>query len=339
MNENQFTDGPEIFTLEEIVKSVFAFEDLIRQKQAPLQLPPGSPIETAALAALEMLETFRRNVPHDTKRDHRNAWRQAIALADILRKVLRVAGHPRFDQIWPHLLLLLGKSNIALNVWNPKEDQDANKVFELYMALVLAPLCSDLELEDPKHSASGKNPDVIASLNGSRWAFACKVMHSPSPNAFIQRVREGIKQIQRSNADKGVVVVSLKNLLPHDEYWTVKREVGIADLIYSATIDPAVVTGDLLAICAGYHGLVIHELLGGPAAFNDLFKDTKAVPAVLLHLCTTVGAMTSGKPTFHYLRMFCSLNADPLPADLLATMEKLNQSLHGRVAPPAATTN
>jgi len=328
--------SPEIFSFQEIVQLMFEFEEFVIQKQASLKLPFGSPIEAAGLSAIEMLETFRRNIPHDAQRDHRKEWRQAIALGDMLRKVMRATSHPSFDKIWPHVMLLLGTGNIALNMWNPKEDSDANKIFELYMALVLAPLCPNLELDGPVRSSGGKNPDVIAELEGSRWAFSCKVMHSDSPETFVQRVQDGIRQIQRSDADKGIVVVSLKNLLPHDEYWTVKRLPTLADYIYFGPIDHRLVIRHLLEICGSCHQQVINDQLGGSAAFNDLFKGTKVVPAVLLHLCTTVGAMANGKPSIHLLRMFCSLNAAPLPADVLATLERLNNSLHGRVTEVAA---
>jgi hypothetical protein len=337
MNDQNKSWEPEIFTLDEIVKSISDFEQLLRQKQSSILLPPGSPIETAGLAALEMLDTFKRNVPHDTRQDHRTEWRQAIALADMLRKVLRIAGHPRFDRIWPHVLLLLGNTNTALNVWNRKEDQDANKIFELYMALVLAPLCPDLELEDPKHSAGGKNPDVIAPLNGSRWAFACKVMHSASPNAFIQRVREGVKQIQDSDAEKGIVVISLKNLLQHDFFWTMTANSQVWNLVMPGPVQPEIARRMFVHYCKSYHHQIIQKLLGGPAAFNDVFKNTKAVPAVLLHLCSTICVVDQEKSSFHFLRMFGSLNADPLPRDVQTTLEKLNNSLHGRFVDVSAT--
>jgi hypothetical protein len=66
---------PEIFTLDDIVQSIFDFENLIRQKIPALQLPCNSPIETASLAALEIFETFKRNMPSYYQRDHRKEWR------------------------------------------------------------------------------------------------------------------------------------------------------------------------------------------------------------------------------------------------------------------------
>jgi len=338
MNDQTESFTPEVFKLDQIVQSVLDFENLVREKQkSPFY---GSSITSAGNAVLEMLDTFKRNVPHDTMHDHRIAWRKAVALGDMLRKVLRAKNHPRFDQLWPHILLLLGNANIALNIWNPKEDQDANKIFELYMALVLAPLCPDLEPEDPKQSAAGKNPDVIAQLDGARWAFACKVMHTDSAETFLQNVRKGVDQIQKSDAEKGIVVISLKNQLPHDEFWLSGRpQTSLADFLLPGTVDTAIVAVRLQEFCVRYHHRVITELLGGPAAFNDVFKDTKAVPAVLLHLCTTILVPNDGKPNFRLMRMFGALSTDTLPADLHATLEKLNLSLHNRSAQGSASGN
>lgn len=337
MNNQSESFEPEVFTLDQIIQSISDFETLVREKQkSPFY---GASITTAGNAALEMLDTFKRNVPRDTMNDHRIEWNKAVALGDMLRKVLRAKDHPRFDRLWSHILLLLGKTNIALNVWNPKEDQDANKIFELYMALVLAPLSPDLEPEDPKHSAAGKNPDVITQLDGSRWAFACKVMHTDSAETFLQNVRKGVDQIQKSNAEKGIVVISLKNQLTHDEYWLSGRsQTSLADFLAPGVVDTAIVTARLTRICQKYHYQVITQLLGGPAAFNDIFKNTKAVPTVLLHLCTTVLVPNDGKPNFRFMRMFGTLSTDPLPPDLHATLEKLNLSLHNRSVQSSAAS-
>jgi hypothetical protein len=341
MNLHHNDLGREIFTLEDIVKSGLEFEALVRAKQAELHLPPGSEIERAALAALKMLESFKLKIAQDAEQDDRNEWRRAVALGDMLRKVLNVAKHPSFDQLWPHVMLLLGNSNIALNVWNPKEDSEANKIFELYIALVLARLSSVLHLDHPLQSSGGRNPDVIARIDNSRWAFSCKVMHSASPKSFLDRLREGIDQIKRADADKGVVVISLKNLLPHDHYWMLKRDRnGLADFICPGAIDLEIVTRDLLKMCKDYHHKVIDDLLGGPAAFDGLFVGTPAVPAVLLHLCTTIAVPDEGKLNFCFVRMFCSLNATHLPSDVHRILTALNNSLHGRLSdfsPPEVT--
>ncbi len=329
MNEPAQNFDPEIFTLESIVESVFDFEDLLRTKQKTI--PPNSPIEAAGLAALEMLETFRRDLPQDSQDDHREDWQQAVALGDMLRKVLRVKEHSCFDQLWPHVLLLLKDKNIALSVRSPVVGSDNNnKLLELYLALVVAPLSGKLELDHPQTSSGGNNPDVIAELGGSCWAFACKMMHSDSSVAFRDQLLGGIKQIERSPAEKGIVVVSLKNLLPHNEFWAMQANSTIWNLAGAGPIHPEIGRRWFTKICDDYHKKVIDELLGGSAGFTRLFENTKVVPAVLLHLSSTICTWHQGKPRFHLMRMFAALRADPLSTDLQTTLEKLNDSLHGR---------
>ena len=331
MNPSSTTNRPDAFTFAEIIQLSLDFEALLRPKCSELEIRRGSPFETAALAAIQMIESFRDIRLHDRTRDYRHEWRQAIALGDMLRKVMTASNLPFFGQLWPHVLLLLGEGNIALNLWNPKEDSDADKIFELYMALVLAPLCSDLVLDHPVRSAGGKNPDVIAQLDRLRWAFSCKVMHSDSSKTFLDRVRDGVAQIKRSDADCGVVVVSLKNQLPHDKYWGAFREKNSSEIKYLGPYDPEAVVGDILTICHKYHEEVISELLGGPYAFNELFNGTQAIPTVLLHLCTSIGVGGKGQAGFRFIRIFYSLNADPLQPNIEATLNKLNESLHDRV--------
>lgn len=320
-----------MFTLDEIVQLTFDFENLVRQRNADLILPSGSPIENAALAALSMLEGFKRDLPKDSHHDHRQEWRQAVALGDTLRKVMRVKDHPSFDELWPHLMLLLGDGNIALNLWNPSTDADANKVFELYLALLLAPLSDRLELDDPVRSSGGNNPDVIAQLDGSRWALACKVMHSPSPKTFLDRVREGIDQIRRSKADKGIVVISLKNLLSHDEIWTMKANSDIWNLLMPGPVHPEIARRMFVRLSEQYYKQVVDELLGGPKAFREMFENTQAVPAVLLHFCSTICTTEQAKPNLHLMRMLATISVDPIQPDLFSILDRMNDSMQGHI--------
>lgn len=323
---------PELFSPDDIVQVILEFEKLVGRKREGLNLPIGSQIESAGLTAIEMLGKFRENIPPDFQFESSEKWRQAIALGDMLRKVMRAVDHHSFDKLWPHIMLLLGDANIALNVWNSIRDADANKVFELYVALVAAPLCEKLDLDHPKHSSAGKNPDVIAEFDGNSWAFACKVMHADKSKTFLDRVKEGIEQIQECpNADQGLVVISLKNLLPHNQYWHQKREQSLADMLCPGLVDFGAVADDIQRISDDYHQKVINELLGGSDGFNALFHEKKAVPAVFLHFSTTILFLNEGKPSFHLVRAFASMSADPLPDDVWEKLKKLNLSLHNRV--------
>jgi hypothetical protein len=324
--------NPEIFTLSELQDLAFAFETLAKKKNATL-IEAGSKFEAASLVMMEMLDTFRREIPHDSKRDHRDDWRRALSLGDILRKVMAHQNHPLFDAIWPHLLLLLGDGEFAQNLFSPKEDQNPNKVFELYVALLILPLCSRMDLDDPEASSGGKNPDVIAEINGEKWAFACKAMHSPLTKSLLDRVRHGIEQIEVTDAAKGVIVVSLKNVLNHEELWPVTQEPETGDYIYSCDPDRSRIEQCLQRECNRYQTELL-ELLGGLQGFRNVFSGSRVYPVILVHLCTVGSVRKNGHPTFQLIRMLASIQTEPLPDEVQEVFWLMNEMLHERYLAP-----
>ena len=333
MKENHFNDCPEIFTFEGNQNLIFRFEEFIKKHQTGRGLPYGTPqnptppVETAALAAIEMLESFKQTVPHDTKKDYRNSWRQAIALGDILRKLENGARYPGFASLWPHINLLLENCNFAQNTSHSREDTDGDKVFELYTALLLLPLCSALEVDDPVHSAGGTNPDVIATLNDERWAIACKVMHTESPKTFLQTVRKGVEQIGRADADKGVVIVSLKSVIQHDRIWPAVLDPATKEYIYFPWADEAQPVNQLLALCQQYEQSKVDEVLLRDALQKELATDG-IVPTVLLHLCTTGSLDVLGRIIPCMPRMLYGITLGQIAAGDQTILERLNESLH-----------
>jgi hypothetical protein len=335
MNKNSLNDCPEIFTFEGNQQLIFRFEEFIKNNLAGRHLPHGTPknptppVETAALAAIEMLESFKQTVPHDKKKDYRDAWRQAIGLGDILRKLENGSRKPGFTSLWPHINLLLENCNFVQNTSHPRGDTDADKVFELYTALLLLPLCSALEVDDPVHSAGGSNPDLIATLNGERWGFACKVMHTESPKTFLQTVRKGVEQLGRANVDKGVVVVSLKSVIQHDHLWPAVLDPDTKDYIYFSWPNAMQPVEQLLALCAQYEKSKVDDVL-----LRDALQTTLAangvVPTVLLHLCTTCSLDCIGKIIPCMPRMLFPLTVGPIAKADQAILENLNNSLHDR---------
>jgi hypothetical protein len=347
MNENHISDSPEIFTFEGNQNLIFRFEEFLKKHKGGLGLPhgtpqnPAPPVETAALAAIEMLESFKKTVPHDNKKDYRNAWRQAIALGDILRKLENGARYPGFTSLWPHINLLLENCNFAQNTSHPKEDTDGDKVFELYTALLLLPLCSALEVDDPVHSAGGKNPDLIATIGGKRWAFACKVMHSDAPKSMLDRFEDGVRQIKAAKVDRGIIVISLKSVIPHDLMWPIVKCPDTDDLIYTPWPDERHLTRYLLGMGTEYDQSDV-DATTLREAFVKRIDDDKVVPAVLLHLCTTAAVTKQTKPIPCMPRLLYGIILGEIPADAQVVLRNLNDSLHDRfvsLAAPAAAQN
>jgi hypothetical protein len=327
-NIPNITEGPEIFTFDGNERLVADFEALIARKNAELNIPRNSPLEKASYAVIELLQGYRREIPHDFRKDYRNEWRLAIALGDLLRKLLNASNLPAFPQLWPHVLLLLENTNITQNLWSPREDADANKVFELYVALLLLPVCQTIELDDPETSSGGENPDVMANISGARWAFACKVMHTDSPKTFLERVEEGIEQIENSECDKGLVVISLKNLIRHNELWKVKQEDN-GEFTYYAWPSLKYPIDSMLRLCKRYEESTVDESTLRDALAKR-FQGKRAVPSVILHLCSTGSLSTRGMIIPCMPRMLYGIVLGQLTGQDHVVLQALNDSLHDR---------
>jgi hypothetical protein len=324
---------PNKFTFGEIETLFFEFEKLLLSRSKIV--PAGSKLERAGLAAIQMLATHKKEMIHNYKEDYRNEWRRVLSMADILRKIISMQKCPGFNSIWPHILLLLGNGEIAQNLWSEKEDSHANYVFELYAGLLALPLCTAMELEPPKKSANGQNPDVIATIEGVRWGIACKAMHSRSTKSLLDRVRDGIKQIdQCEKAQNGMVMVSLKNVIPHDSVWPVIRAPHTGDLIYLTASNDEIALQILKAECKRYE-VELLELLGGREGFRAEFRGSKVEPLILAHLCIATSILRDKKPTFTLIKMLVAITVDdPLPERARRLAVALNEVLHDRYLDP-----
>lgn len=170
-------------------------------------------------------------------------------------------------------------------------------------------------MEPPKKSAGGKNPDVIATIQEVPWGIACKVMHSHLAKSMLDRVREGIKQINRCDkVQNGLVVVSLKNVIPHDDIWPAIREPGTGDVIYLTANSDRIAVRKLKEVCKQYE-IELLELLGGKDGFRALFNGTKVEPMILVYLCTAATILRDNKPTYTLIKMMVAISVDITPPD------------------------
>lgn len=182
-------------------------------------IPATSSLARAEADIAEMIACFEGRQIRDPATDHRPAWRRAISLADVAKKILAVADHKDFAQLKPHFSLLLGDNEISLFTKTARENAENNKLFELHIGASLMRFMTDCELEDPDSGKASKNPDFIGRWRGKRWGFACKALHSDNPKAAIDRIQEGVAQIKKSGVDAGLVLLNAKNLIPHDLVW------------------------------------------------------------------------------------------------------------------------
>jgi hypothetical protein len=306
-------------------KLVWELEGTLKQHGIAVAAPGA--FEEAALTLTE-LEEFRKNPEScDCTVDHREKWRRAMSLADLAEKILLVRKHPDFPQLVPHLRLLGGMADLSQFSSTQKENQDNNKVFELYMAAMGLHVLTQCKLDHPEES-DGSNPDIMGVFGDKRWAIACKAMHSKNPKTFCERVQEGVEQIQVSAAERGIVVVSMKNTFNHDELWPAKVVEGNYCLGYLPSVAHACQL--LLPIYRQLQDGVFNVFGSEVAFYQNLFKGKKAAPYVLLVFSTVCGFPG---PVFAPVKTInCLCYGNDAEAEQISA--RLNMALHNKPDAP-----
>lgn len=277
---------PQAFSFEENWQNILSLEKLLCQRG--LEIHPGSPLEQASLGSYELLEISKNKAIHNERIDCRENWRRALSLADLARKILKAASRPDFEALMPHIKLLLEPANLSQFSFSPKEDGITNKIFELFVAVVLFQVCSDLRFDDPNSSSKTKRPDVIGDFRKKKWGFECKTLHSPNPKTFLERVTDGIDQIEAvQDVDRGIVIINFKNLISHDDMWPARFDPQTGKWGYLSLTNQGrdYPVAQMQENVEGFEQ-EIFTARGGYQAFLDLFIGKKTIPMVFIFSCT-----------------------------------------------------
>lgn len=229
--------------------------------------------------------------------DVRQEFCDALAVQALVHNALGAAQRPGFAQLLEHLRQL-AKGGVRQNQWTSVLDRIAPKVFELLIALAAINIGTGLELDHPIESSHGTNPDVIVTINGQRWAFACKMLNTFAPGApakvraYFDNIRDGVRQINNAMVDHGMIIISMKNVINHGRAWPLLNPEAFkhgAEPEYDS-YQSAHQISDLIATEArALHQAMLDEV--GEENVLGLFKNSKARPVVVQYL-HTVAAVT-----------------------------------------------
>jgi hypothetical protein len=209
----------------DVQNMMFQFEQVLHQHDIAVR--PGSQLDRSCLSVMDTLFQHEHSSARDEYADVRPIFSHALGLWEFAKKIVRLSSHPDFGVLVPHLKQM-NDGGFLQNIRagdRERTDQIPAKMFELLMAMAAMDVGCDLQLDDPEHP-KGDNPDLITTINGVRWAFACKMMMGTSPVSLFERIEDGIEQIKRVAAPngpvkRGIVVVSLKNRIDYDEFWPI----------------------------------------------------------------------------------------------------------------------
>lgn len=267
----------DLYSYEDAQNIAHHFEDLLKNQGILIQ--PGSDLEALTLSVFE-IAYGRQPSALAYSVDLRKLFRHLVGLTDLAALVLRVRDHPDFTQLLPHLELLNAGNGIQSDV-AASRNSASDKLFELFVGCLAMRCGSAVMLDNPQHS-DGSNPDVLATIQGRRWGFACKALRSLSPESVIENLRKAIDQIERSPAEVGVPIFSLRSVLNHDEHWGIVNledwEAG-AEPIYNCFPTPAEPIERLKQDVQQIGKLILDR--AGRDAIVELFNGKKAAPAFL----------------------------------------------------------
>lgn len=309
----------EIIPTDDADRAVDAFERILHQHG--IEIEGGSLLEDSCLLLKrqrDLHESAARGDRTPVTEEFRLELQAAIGIMAAVRLIVRHAEHPDFNQLVPHLRLL-NRGSVLQTLPADYIDKASNKLFELRVALAAMGTGQDVRLDDPDSSSGGDNPDVIARmLDGRRWGFACKVINGDAPMTLFQNIEKGVDQIERSDCDVGLVVVSLKNRLPHDEVFPVlerdsDRIVVGAHVLWENARDAM---ADACAI--RFARMKEHVGIGH---YADVFRARKSLPAVAGAMEAVTASVVDGSD-LPVLTLISFLQVDPAvplsPLDLVA---------------------
>jgi hypothetical protein len=311
---------------EQLEQLVYAFEEVLKRFGIPIQ--PGSELQKAYCAVLDMMGKSQKLHIGDPQEDIRLVRREVLGIWLFLRQIVRLKGHVSFSTFLPHLALL-NKGTVAQNTLVRVCQETTNKIFELLFALALLDLSDDVVLDDP-FSAKGDNPDVLAMIDGQCWGFACKTIYGSSGKTFFDRLEEGVQQIEVApKAQVGVVVMNFRNIISHEKCWPIINEAEYrkgAEPIFAAYDRPGEFVRERIEEAVTQkHNQVIAEI--GLSNIRELFVGKKALPGYFAYCSTCTGRNTDRGPVPRSVNMLIIGEFGDLQ-DHQGIIEKINSAVH-----------
>ncbi len=328
-NPTNMSETGQVASFAELQQLVFDFESVL--KSFGIAIQSGSELEGACCSVLEVLGKNQNKAVRDPNEDIREVFTEVLGIWAFLKKVVRLQNHGCFLQFVPHLNLL-NKGTVAQNKPLRACQEATNKIFELLFALVLLDVSTDVVLDHPD-LAKGDNPDILATIDGVCWGFACKTIYGPSGKTLFDNIKKGVEQIEVApKAEIGIVVVNLRNVISHEECWPVLNDADYragAEPMFGAFTQPEAVVGQLIRnLVEQKRNDVVAEV--ELTNVINLFAEKKALPGFLAFCQTCTGKASADGPVPTTILMLGLGTFGDLDAHQ-AVFERINLALHERL--------
>lgn len=177
----------------------------------------GSELEAAMFEMLDLEDRRQGRSPNVPGEDVRAAMSRTLGVLHCAELLVATQSRGRqLHSIVPHLQLL-DRGEVAQNVRRIGDDA-ANKLFELLNGLACMNFATQIALDDPEQS-KGDNPDILFTHGSRQWALACKVPNGESMISAFDNIKAAAAQVERSPAERGIIVLNARNWINHDALW------------------------------------------------------------------------------------------------------------------------
>jgi hypothetical protein len=174
------------------------------------------------LAVTQLIEIWKNPTLVQGIANESQIIQNAAGIHDFAAKLLSARTTPEFPQFDDHLnLIATGKLRTTLSqiTKNDPTDDASRKLAELYIACLAVHCGEDIRIDHPTN-AKGDNPDILLSYGGNPWALAIKTPSWPGQGqTLFENIEKAAEQIERSTADRGIVVLNVKNIIDHQKLW------------------------------------------------------------------------------------------------------------------------
>jgi len=320
----------ELMSFVQARQAIEHFEKVLKSHQ--IEVASGSDLEIVCLNIMDM-EDRRIDKGRTYVGDIRPLICRSLGLLELVKLLIHAHKDSCVEPFISHLKLL-NRSVAAQNV-RVVSDEGANKLFELFFGLVCQRVGTDLSLDDP-NEPTGDNPDILVTIDRRRWGFACKVVNGKSLLTVFERWEEGVRQIDRSSADVGAVVLNLRNVIDHNKIWPLTNQAefdaNLQEPLFGAWQDTGPVVSYLQNLSTELGVNFVME--NGKEAIRRVIAETKTLPAVLLFLQTVTGIQISKEPVPTTISLLGLVPFGDIDGEDHAVLERINIALHPTTPQP-----
>lgn len=319
-----------LHTFEEMQQLVMDFEKVLTDNN--IEIIPGSDLEWICLKTIQILAMKEKPVLQNPLEDIRPYFVDVLGLWGFMLKIVRMQTLPGFHVIKSHLELL-NKGKVPQNSRLPITDQASDKIFELLIALCALEAGEKLTVDDPNKS-KGTNPDILVTMNGCRWGFACKVIYGKNPKTIYDNISQGVSQIENSEAEIGCVILNLKNHIPHEDFWPILNEHEVRqgrEPIFGVYPYYQTIPVVLSYLATQKRDAVIQDV--GLDQVRATFVGKKAIPGFLAFMQTVTTVNSKAGPIPTSIDMFTMADFDDV-SPAMPVLNRLNDALHDSTIRP-----